>query len=174
MTVANRKMRTGLPAGRFIRPYFVTYYKDYARHKKHSVLEDRVAVSRILCELWKTVGDHFLTNEGGVYLDNIGYICHVIRPRKRYGSFNNGIADNNADGNNYDSTVMPMRYFNRRWNFTVEVSEALRTASSNAVKEGYRYRFLYKELKSLLPGRRGWKILKKWNKNFEKCLLESL
>ena len=171
MTTANREKRNSLPLGWMRRTYFATFYKDYAKHKKHSVLKDRKAIGDIAFKLWETVGDHFLTNEGGVYLDNIGYICHVIRTKKTYKFFNNIVADDNADGNSYDSVVMPMRYFNRRWNFSVEISEALRKRSSEAVRDGYRYRFLYKELKSLLPGRRGWKILKKWNKKFEKCLL---
>lgn len=173
MWTARNKVRRSLPIGWLKRPYFVTFYKDYVKYKRHSVITDRKDVANILCELWKTVGDHFLTNEGGVYLDNIGYICHVIHTKKRYKYFDNEVMENNSDGNRYDCAIIPFRYFNRRWNFSVEVSMALRQSSHKIVKDGYRYRFLYKELKSLLPGRRGWKILKKWNKNFEKCLLKS-
>ena len=33
--------------------------------------------------IWKVIRDRYLEDEGGVYINNIGYLCHKINPNRK-------------------------------------------------------------------------------------------
>ena len=64
-------------------PYFAAYYHRLMKRKngfKKGMIRDRGEVLRLLSIIWKTVSEHYVEADAGVYVDNVGYLCHVLIP----------------------------------------------------------------------------------------------
>ena len=68
-------------------PYFAAYYHRLMKRKngfKKGMIRDRGEVLRLLSIIWKTVSEHYVEADAGVYVDNVGYLCHVLIPGQRF------------------------------------------------------------------------------------------
>ena len=66
---------------------FEKYYEEYIRKRKipkERILSNKDDLRKIHNELWKTVQELYVESEGGIYIDNIGYFCHVIQPKRKW------------------------------------------------------------------------------------------
>ena len=52
------------------------------KRRKHTIVEKNDILE---CQslIWKVIRDKYLDNEGGVYINNIGYLCHKINPNRK-------------------------------------------------------------------------------------------
>ncbi len=67
-------------------PYFAAYYHRLMKRKngfKKGMIRDRGEILRLLSIIWKTVSEHYVEADAGVYVDNVGYLCHVLIPGQR-------------------------------------------------------------------------------------------
>lgn len=134
--------------------YFVSYYRRLMRNKrrkdghKRGTLSNCTECLALLSLIWETVAEHYLQNEGGVYIDNIGYLCHMLIPNQRFGidPITKDIRRINTNGYRYNHTVLdfgdPKRFFH------LTLSDYLQKKAKIVMNDGERYRFLYNEVQA--------------------------
>ena len=103
----------------------------------------------ILVVIWKTIAEHYIRNEGGVYLDNIGYLCHIIRPEKKF-SIRGKLSKKRvmAGGYGYRHVCLQMemtRLGRMRHYVSVDISGFMKKQCDAFILKGYKYKFLYRE-----------------------------
>lgn len=134
------------------------------RIKNRRALSDRDEILKIQALIWETVVEHYIENEGGVYIDNFGYLCHIIRPKKKFIIFRakNEVARMKTDGYKYDHMVFDFMPVNKY--FHVCVLPFLQKKCKMIMNKGRRYKFLYKEVcnkRHLFKGRNLPRVYKK-------------
>lgn len=130
---------------------FVPFYRSLTAKKKtkrRHVISDRRDIMQCHSLIWKTIRDHYLENEGGVYINNIGYLCHVIRPvRTLYiNPVTKDINRKGTDGYKYSHECMDFMPKNKFFHLVLQ--PALKKKSRNLMNSGRRYKFLYREVQS--------------------------
>lgn len=69
-------------------PKFVRYYRTmcstHRSRRKRCIMSAR-EVMKVQDTIWSVVSDMYKEKEGGVYIDNIGYLCSVISRRHKWG-----------------------------------------------------------------------------------------
>lgn len=139
--------------------YFYTFYRAYMISKKLPYLQDRELVKKVHSEVWKTVLDHYINNEGGVYLDNLGYLCHMITPVQKF-TFNKKskrVTREETNGYYYRHICMGVRKNRSNYHHLI-FSPILIKKLRELMRKGKRYRFLYREVQAKTYRKRGWKI----------------
>lgn len=131
--------------------YFVSYYHKQMISKKglmKRTIMDRSEVLSLLSLIWKTVSEHYLENDGGVYIDNIGYLCHMIVPHQKFGisRITNDVIRMGTNGYKYNHTVLDFSSYKRYYHLVI--SDYLKKKSKNKMNKGKRYRFLYNEVQA--------------------------
>lgn len=148
--------------------YFVSFYHKQMRRKngmKKGTISDRDEVLSLLSIIWQTVAEHYLNNDGGVYVEHIGYLCHMMIPgRKFYVSKMTGdVCRMGTNGIKYNHTCLDFgdtkRYFH------LELSGYLKSKSKEKMRSGKKYRFLYNEVMAKMGYGRPWKITKVFDDN---------
>lgn len=159
----------GLKRHRMNNQYFVSYYFNLMKSRGFSkrIIKDRSEVLRLQSIIFKTIKEHYVENEGGVYIDNIGYLCHVIRPNRRF--FVNKVAKDvirfKTDGFKYNHIVLDL--FGRKKYFYLYMSDSLKLFIGKRMKKGLRYRFLYREIMTICHRKKG-KMVHKFVKGIGK------
>ena len=121
--------------------------------------------------LWMTIRKHYIENEAGVYINHIGYLCHIMGPRVNFRinlknrkelegriwhhvcidayptSLNSMLSEENTRFVSTQPPEAPPFHFY----FKNSVIQACR---DEMVKNGKRYRFLYKEVFSQYLGKK--------------------
>lgn len=67
---------------------FIDFYRAFCSRKicaNRRQIKDVRAVNRVHLQIWKTISDMYKNAEGGVFIDGIGYFCHVIKPDRKWG-----------------------------------------------------------------------------------------
>ncbi len=131
--------------------YFIPFYRSIMarrRSRHRHVISDARDIIECQSLIWKTVADHYLENEGGVYINNIGYLCHVICPVRSL-SINRVTGDINRKGTDgYKYTHCCVDFLPRNKFFHLVVQDALKRKSRELMNAGRRYKFLYREVQS--------------------------
>ena len=52
------------------------------KRRKHTIV-DKNDILECQSLIWKVIRDRYLEDEGGVYINNIGYLCHKINPNRK-------------------------------------------------------------------------------------------
>lgn len=131
--------------------HFYKFYKDACERnvkKRKRLVADRTEVQRIQSLLWKTVAEHYINNIGGVYLDDIGYLCHIIRPNRNFvvNKKLGIIKREKTDGYLYKHFVLRFKAGNKYFN--LKINNYLVLKCNKFIQQGNRYRFLYREVKA--------------------------
>lgn len=100
-------------------------------------------VLRCLSLILKTIAERYINNEGGVFISNFGYLCHIMKPdRKLYiNAFTNDIALKHTRGYTYRHLCLDFMPVNQFFHFYV--GKALKRKITTFMKKGYTYKFLY-------------------------------
>lgn len=147
--------------------YFYSFYKRTMasrRIKKGRMISDRSKLLKLQSIIWKTVAEHYIENEGGVYLDNFGYLCHIINPKKNF-SINHLIGEVrniHTGGYKYRHTALDFPFFRRYYHLEIE----------NSVKRKSRdrkYKFLYREVLAKRHIEKDFRIFKIFKKGELLC-----
>ena len=66
--------------------YFLRFYRSImsknGKRRKHTIV-DKNDILECQSLIWKVIRDRYLEDEGGVYINNIGYLCHKINPNRK-------------------------------------------------------------------------------------------
>lgn len=128
-------------------PFYRAMMKRSPKRRKHIILDEK-EITRCHSMIWMKVKEHFMEDEGGVYIDNIGYLCHMInRTRNIYLTpFKKRLVNRETNGYLYDHVCYDFHPRNQYYHLAffnpiVERCKAM-------MKEGLRYKFLYREVTS--------------------------
>lgn len=138
--------------------HFVSFYHKIMRRneilKKRSI-SSRRKVLRALSLILETISDRYLLNEGGVYLRNIGYLCHIMNPvrKRRLSNVTGDMVRKHTDGYLYRHVCLDFsekgRYYHL-YNFkTVDDRIKMYMKTNNKT-----YKFLYRIVRSEMKRRR--------------------
>lgn len=133
--------------------YFWHYYTLFGNGKGRSVMASYSDFKKVIEAIWKTVRHRYIYNEGGVYIDNIGYLCHIIRPESKPGNSIRISVRNKKrkkkGGYNYRHISIPVGRSRKsvlsKYIF-LEPLKSIKEESEAVLLAGYRYRFLYREV----------------------------
>ena len=137
--------------------YFYSFYREYLKSKRLKPITPREDAVRIQSLLWQVVLEHYMDNEGGVYLDNLGYLCHMIRPRRRfYYNRKFGLINHeHTNGYSYRHFCIVIRKSVKRY-FNLKLQVSITKRCRYRMNKGLRYRFLYREVNAKLYKKKGW------------------
>lgn len=124
----------------------MSYYKFYTigiYKAKQRCLPRILSVSKILTTLFRVIRDHYIQNEGGVYLRCLGYFCTVIDPHRRDVAKKNNAFLIPTNGYRYRSLVLP----DMTECFVIKLHTSLVLQKKKALGEGLRYKFLHREVR---------------------------
>ncbi len=132
--------------------HFVSFYHKIMQRnevfKKRSI-SSRKRVLKALSLILETIYDRYVLNEGGVYLRNIGYLCHIMNPvRKRRLNLKTGdMYRKFTDGYLYKHICLDFNEKGRYYHLfpfpTLNVEIRLYMRSNNKT-----YKFLYRIIRS--------------------------
>lgn len=131
--------------------YFVPFYRSLLKKRaaryKH-VLSSKEEILECQSLIWRTVAEHYIENDGGVYINNIGYLCHIICPVRKLSicKITNDINRKHTDGYKYTHDCMDFLPKNKYFHLVVQKS--LRKKCHDLMNKGKRYKFLYREVQS--------------------------
>lgn len=128
---------------------FPSFYHRSTKSKKSKdiLIKDYDEVRRVHSIIWKTILDHYINNEAGVFLKNLGYLCHIMSPeikfikhrqRKRHRQL--------MDGRVYRHECLD--FFPKFKYCHTFISPALSKKIDKDIKDGKKYKFLYNEVLS--------------------------
>lgn len=142
--------------------YFAFYYHrvmrgDRKKPKKGMIIDPK-EILNIQNEIWKTVADHYINNDGGVYIDHIGYLCHIIVPRQSYVASKYFVRRQSTNGYRYKHIGLEIEK-ERRYYHLIPHPYLVLKCKKEMIK-GKRYRFLYNEVVTRVDVLRMW-IMKK-------------
>ena len=130
-------------------PYFAAYYHRLMKRKngfKKGMIRDRGEVLRLLSIIWKTVSEHYVEADAGVYVDNVGYLCHVLIPGQRFTVRRDLdiVSRLGTNGYLYNHLVMDFADSKRYYHFVIQ--DSLKKKLRVKMNKGRRYRFMYNEI----------------------------
>lgn len=130
--------------------FFVAYYHHIYKRKggyKKGTISNYDEVLKLLSTIWETVYEHYMETDGGVYIDNIGYLCHPIIPAEQKfivtKTFDNVIREE-TNGRAYRHTVLDFAEPKRFYHLVLQ--EYNRKKAVALMNKGKRYRFMYNEV----------------------------
>lgn len=131
--------------------YFLRFYRSImsknGKRRKHTIV-DKNDILECQSLIWKVIRDKYLDNEGGVYINNIGYLCHKINPnRKIYLNKLTGTINRRGTGG-YSYVHTCIDFMPRNRYFHLYISPALNKECRLVMESGRRYKFLYREVES--------------------------
>lgn len=151
--------------------HFYSFYRRMMRlyKKKKGLIKDRNDLMDLQSLIWETVADHYLNNEGGVYIDNIGYLCHMMIPCKmlRVSDLFGTLIHGSTNGYKYKHMVLCLD--SDKTYFQLDISKALQKKSNDKMSKGKRYKFLYREVMSKIKTLRRERIPVIYKKEELKC-----
>lgn len=124
--------------------YFVSFYKRMMKRKqvgKKRIISDRYKVKKLQNIIWETVLEHYIQNEGGVYIDNFGYLCHIINPKRNFGINHliGEVMNIHTNGHRYRHVVLD--FSPKSQYYHIDLSTLTKRKSRNK-----KYKFLYREV----------------------------
>lgn len=131
---------------------FATFYKKFMKKRKgrKRVISDRYEICRLQSIIYKTIQEHYLNNEGGVYIDNLGYLCHRIIPHQSFvkSHFGDDISKLGTNGYKYRHECLDFLWMkkNHRSYYHLILSGLLQKRCDRLMWDGLKYKFLYREV----------------------------
>ena len=128
---------------------FYRYYRIYTKgayKARRRVMGSPSNVSKIISLFLKLVREHYLYDEGGVYLKKLGYFCTMICPKRsrrmEIVKGNNWTDRTSTNGYYYKHLVLPVK--GESYVFTLY--DRLARQKRRLMRQGVRYKFLHREL----------------------------
>lgn len=130
---------------------FSPFYRSYAKIKqlprKHIIL-DRDELMKCHSMIWKAVRKHYLEDEGGVYIHNLGYLCHFIRGWQKFYVNNLSRRIQRRETNGYSYLHFCYDFFPVNQFFHLYLDKILINNAIRKMANGTKYKFLYREVSS--------------------------
>ena len=130
-------------------PYFAAYYHRLMKRKngfKKGMIRDRGEVLRLLSIIWKTVSEHYVEADAGVYVDNVGYLCHVLIPGQRFTVRRDLDIVSRLGTNGYLYNHLAMDFADSKRYYHFVIQDSLKKKLRVKMNKGRRYRFMYNEI----------------------------
>lgn len=125
---------------------FAAFYHQLMGNMKYSkkrLIKDRMEVLRCLSIILKTIAEKYINNEGGVFISNFGYLCHIMKPERKI--FINGltkeVARKSTGGYMYRHLCLDFMPVNQFFHFYF--GKAIKCKIAKFMNKGYTYKFLY-------------------------------
>lgn len=137
----------------FDKKFISFYYHIMARYRvgiKKTVFDVK-DLRKIQSEIFKTIREHYVNNDGGVYINNLGYFCHMMVPESRMAitPFNKTIRYEHTNGYMFKHLVLDDRKgTGKYYSIFSDVLALVKKESNTKIKNGKRYKFLYREVES--------------------------
>lgn len=129
------------------RHFYRSMISKNGRRRKHYI-SDNKDIMECQSLIWKVIRERFEEDEGGTYINNIGYLCHVISPNRRIylNPVTNTINRRGTGGYLYSHTCIDFMPRNRY--FHLYIMPELVRKCRRLMNGGRRYKFLYREVES--------------------------
>lgn len=129
---------------------FAHYYHkmmSLQKRSKERMIRDRMEILKVEGAIMDAIEDHFLKNEGGVYIEGIGMFAHITCQGRRFRRFyiNDTIAYEKSGGYAYRSAVIDFSVRKRPYVYFM-ISGGLSEKAMALVRSGLRYLFPYREV----------------------------
>lgn len=133
---------------------FIAFYRsilNQSKRGKAAMIPDRKETLRCQSLIWDVIAKSYMRNDGGVYIDNVGYFCHLVNPKRMYRvtRWKDGtvaMTRQGRDGYNYIHSCYDFKPNNTY--FRIELSARLKIYCDMYMNKGKRYKFLYREVDS--------------------------
>lgn len=143
-------------------PFYRKIMKNRQRREEY-MIKDRKDVCLVHKEIWKAIADAYVENVGGVYLKELGYLCHVLASTKN----SPGKAAQVLYGRRYRHLVLPIKKGRFYGYYFLWLHKPLIKRCDEYVAQGYRYKFLHRGV-DLLKYKKGRQFFKKMPDAIEK------
>lgn len=151
--------------------YFLFYYREWCRRARKKAMKDDKAIMKIRTLLMETIEEHYLNNEGGVYLENIGYLCHMVVPNRKLLSYTGVgtkfLTRKKMNGFYYKHLCIPIEKKGTKY-YNLDLSWLLVKKCKELMEKGVRYRFLYREVIDRTHRVKPWSLIRIWEPKFTK------
>lgn len=148
---------------------FYLYYREIcASYKKREerAIKRESEVRSIHLEIWKVISEMYEEAEGGVYIDNLGYFCHVVNPIRSWGvKFKGAIQRMKTNGYMYNHIVLDFKGWTQPYHIYKNIIYGLNRNMMRLTPKK-RYKFLINEIKSYRRCNRARRLLTLNKKNF--------
>ena len=128
-------------------PFYRSYVKIKQLPRKH-IIPDRNELAKCQSMIWKAVRRHYLEDEGGVYIHNLGYLCHFIRCWQKFYVNNLSRRIQRRETNGYSYLHFCYDFFPINQFFHLYLDKKLIEESMKKMESGTKYKFLYREVSS--------------------------
>lgn len=149
-------------------PDFYPYYRSLMQQRESREerrIKSRNEVNKIHSTVWKVISDLYKETKGGVYIDNFGYLCHMVTPERKWAYHKNGdLIRTKTNGHRYRHLLIDFegkQYYHLHNNLTQLLIKEL-----NVLVPKKRYSFMIKEIKSYRRCRKPRKLLHLRRKSF--------
>lgn len=128
------------------------YYKRFCRtilKLKPTDIVSKPEYNKIQGVLWKTIKEHYLNNEGGVCINNLGYFCHLAEIKQQ--TYAKRVISKYIFTNGYKYVSLLWRFpFTKKFQTYYFVMDSIvpgfRRERNSRLEYGVRYRFLKREI----------------------------
>ena len=131
-------------------PAFYRFFMKNSRRGRKRIIKKNADILYLQSVIWKTIVEHYLNNIGGVYIDNLGYLCHRIVPRQSFPITRNKriVAKIETNGYVYRHECLDFLWMKRdkKIYYHLHLSKILKKKSNELMKKGVKYKFLYREV----------------------------
>lgn len=133
---------------RFIAYYHKIMAEESKRAQYKRLILEKSEVMKIQHELWKTVREHYIENEGGVYISNLGYLCHIMRPKRKLfaNHISNTIIRMQTNGYLFRHVCLDFSPKLQYFHLYKSIIKTVKHECNKRLKKGKRYKFLYNEV----------------------------
>lgn len=131
-----------------------TFYRILISKNRDSL---RCSVNRdeyreIQRELFRTIADEYVNNDSGVFISNLGYLCHIIKPERKVSISKNtgGILRSATNGYLYRHVCLDFFPRGQFYHLSTNLSSTLKVRCKARSRKGFVYKFNFREVKSFI------------------------
>lgn len=129
---------------------FAHYYHKMMSLKKRSkerMIRDRMEVLKIEGAIMDAIQEHFIENEGGVYIEGIGMFAHITCQGRRFRRFyvTDTISYEKSGGYAYRHAVIDFTKRKRPYQYFM-LAKRLSDDACAFTRKGFKYLFPYREV----------------------------
>lgn len=131
---------------------FVDFYRTIMGRKKNTTKRQIRGMREIHVvhrEIWREIYKSFVEVEGGVYIDGIGYFCHIMNPRRKWrlNSLTKLPRKHRTNGYRYNHILLNVTRSNQYYCMYKYLTDDLKK-KLNILTPSKRYKFRLREVKS--------------------------
>lgn len=137
---------------------FFQYYKKLYKHRKQNkenTIRTRTELLEVNSAIWNAIREDYIDNEGGVFINGMGYFCHVIAPNYRFriSNLTGKLMYPNTGGYRYRHTMLndlPKSQSKVFFHMMHDMKKSVQNKCKELMNKGRRYKFCFNEICSYI------------------------